>query len=138
MAEKFEREIEDILESLGEIGPKETGWQRLQRSLVGRWYRFLHAVRDLPRAIPADQLMLAAILFIVSAYFLRFVLPNVARVVGLFGLVLFLAAFILSFNQVMRGAGRELRWRGRQIDTGRGQPGFMDQFLLWLRRKLRG
>ena len=134
---QFDRDIEELLRSLGDLGPRETGWQRFRRGLATRWETFWWNVRALPRAVPADQLMIAALLFVVAAYFLRFALPGVARFVGLLGVGMFVAAFFFSFNQLF-GSRREIRWRGQPIDIGRGQSGFMDRLVLWLRRKLRG
>ena len=138
MATDFEREIEELLKSLGEIGPKETTAQRLRRNFIRRWYGFRAWLADLPRAVPADQLMLAAILFIVAAYFLRFVLPTVARFVGIAGLLMFCAAFVLSFNVLIRRSRPTPRWRGQPVDLNRHQATLLDRIILWARRKLRG
>ncbi|MBI2887878.1 MAG: hypothetical protein HYY02_11800 [Chloroflexi bacterium] len=138
MATEFERQLEELLKSLGDIGPKETAWQRFRRGAARRWSAFQSWVRNLPRAVPADQLMLAAIIVIIAAFFLRFVLPSAARFIGLAGLVLFIAAFVFSFNQLMRRSHTERRWRGQPVDTRSYQPSLLDRLVLWLRRKRRG
>lgn len=138
MASPYEREIEELLRSLGSIGPKETGWQRFRRVLGERLASFGQTLRELPHTIPADQLMLAALLMVVAAYFLRLVLPGLARFVGVVGLLMFVAAFLFSFQQLFGCSQHERRWRGRPIDMSRGQPALLDRLVFWLRRKMRG
>lgn len=137
MASPYEREIEELLRSLGPIGPKETGWQRFRRIMGGRLNGLVRSARDLPRTVPADQLMLAALLMVVAAYFLRLVAPELARIVGVIGLVMFVLAFSFSFQQLGRSRNQP-RWRGRPIDMRAGQPTMIDRFVFWLRRKMRG
>jgi len=138
MASPYEREIEELLRSLGPIGPKETGWQRFRRVIGARLNGLTTSIRDLPRAVPADQLMLAALLMVVAAYFLRLVAPELARIVGVVGLVMFVLAFAFSFQQLFGRSRNQPRWRGRPIDMRSGQPTMIDRFVLWLRRKMRG
>ena len=138
MATQYEREIEELLKKLGDIGPKETGWQRFRRVSVYRWYRFWYGVKNLPHTVPADQLMITAILLIVAAYFLRFAFRPLATLVGVLGVMLFCAAFIFSFHHIFKGSGQEIRWRGQIIDTRHGQPGLIDRLLIWFRSRFRG
>ena len=138
MASPYEREIEELLRSLGPIGPKETGWQRFRRLMEVRFTGLARSVRDLPRSVPADQLMLAALLMVVAAYFLRLVAPELARIVGVIGLVMFVLAFAFSFQQLFGRSRNQPRWRGRPIDMRSGQPTIIDRFVFWLRRKMRG
>ena len=138
MATPYEREIEELLRSLGDIGPKETGWQRFQRLASARIRAFGRRVRSLPHTVPADQLMLTALLFVIAAYFLRFVMPGAARFVGLAGIMLFIAAFAFSFSQLFGRSRNQRIWRGRPVDTRRYQPTLLDKFIFWLRRRMRG
>jgi len=138
MASPYEREIEELLKSLGELGPRETAWQRFRRVTGARLRGWARRIRDLPGTVPADQLMLAALLFVVAAFFLRFVLPGLARVVGVIGILMFLAAFAFSFQQLLGGSRYERRWRGRSMERSRGSPTPLDRFIFWLHRKLRG
>jgi hypothetical protein len=138
MPTPYEREIEELLKSLGDIGPKETGWLRFKRRWTARKNALLRSLADLPRTVPADQLMLTAILFVVAGYFMRLVLPSVARFVFLAGLILFVAAFFFSFNQLFGAKRNQRRWRGQPIDMRRPQPTILDHFIFWLRRKMRG
>jgi hypothetical protein len=141
MASPYEREIEELLRSLGPIGPKETGWQRFRRIMGARLTGLAGSIRDIPRTVPAEQLMIAAFLMVIAAYFLRLV-PGFSSIVGLLatvGIVMFVLAFGISFQQLFgRSRGNQPRWRGRPIDMRSGQPTMIDRFVFWLRRKMRG
>ncbi len=137
MASNYEQEIEELLSQLGDFTPKETGTQRFLRKMQARaraWWRFL---TDLPNTLAPDQLMITAIIFIAAAYFLRFVMPGAARFVGLFGIVLLLAAFYFSFQQLFGMGQREVRWRGQRLDVPDGQQSSLVRLVLWLRRQFR-
>ncbi|MSQ27118.1 MAG: hypothetical protein EXR51_03135 [Dehalococcoidia bacterium] len=138
MGSQFDRDIDDILSKLGEFGPKETGWQRLRRIAMARIAALGAAIRSLPQAVPGDQMMLAAVVFIAGAFFLRYVFPGFARLVAVAGLILFVAAFAVSFNQLFGSGRRRVRWRGQVIDMTAYGSGYLNRFLFWLRSKLRG
>lgn len=138
MGSQFDRDIDDILSRFGEFQPKESGWQRMRRLASARIAAFVANLRALPQAVPADQMMLAAVVFIVAAFFLRYVFPGFARFVGLAGLLLFLAAFVVSFNQLFGSGRRHVRWRGQVIDMTSYRSGYLNRFLFWLRRMFKG
>lgn len=122
MAEKFEREIEELLSRLGEWVPQDTPLQRSKR-VLGRWlFRWQegwrHALANLRNwRAPLDQLMLAGIVLVVLSYFLRFAVPMVARYTGVLGVILFFTAFALYFS-MGRQQRRDIRWRGRLVEPG--------------------
>lgn len=137
MASNYEQEIEELLSHLGDFTPKESGFQKFSRTVRNRVRAIGQSIVDLPRTVAADQLMLTAILCIVAAFFLRFVLPGAARIVGFLGLALFLAAFFFSFRQLF-GSGRgEIRWRGYRINMDSGQLNPLARLVLWVRRQFR-
>jgi hypothetical protein len=141
VATPYEREIEELLKSLSDFGPRETPAQRFQRLARQRWRGFLQRLRDLPRTVPADQLMLAALLFVVAAYFMRLVIPGAARFVGLAGVILFILAFAFSFQQFFGRSRGQTRWRGRPVQMSsyqHYQPTLLDKFFFWIRRRMRG
>ena len=138
MATPYEREIEEILRNIGPIGPRESGGQRFRRLMALRWKTVWRRVRDLPHTVPADQLMLTALLFVVAAYFMRFVIPGLARFVGLAGVILFVVAFAFSFHQLFGSAHRQSTWRGRPVNMSPIQPTLLDKLFFWLRRRMRG
>ena len=137
MGSQFDRDIDDILSRSGEFGPKESGWQRTRRLAMARVLAFWARIRALPQTVPADQMMLAAVIFIAAAFFLRYVFPSLARFVALAGLILFLAAFVVSFNQLFGSGRRQIRWRGQVIDMTSYSSGYLNRFLFWLRGKLK-
>ncbi len=138
MASQYEKDIEEILEGLGDLPITESPRQQFQRQWGRRARNLWWDIKALPSTIAADQLMIVALLCVVAAFFLRFMMPGVARFVGLAGLVLFIAAFAFSFNRFFGGGGREVRWRGQVIDLQSGQPSTIDRFIIWMRRKMRG
>ena len=137
MATRFEKEIEDLLRSIGEFGPKESWWQKLNRVGAARLRGTLEGVKQLPYAVPADQLMLTAILLIVASYFLRFAFRPLATVVGAVGLVMFFTAFVISFRYFF-GASKQVRWRGHTIDMRHDRQSPFARLTRWFRRRLRG
>lgn len=137
MPSEYEREIDEILQRLDELGPRRSRLHRFSRWLGRRWEAFAEWVRSLPNAVAADQLMVAAIVFVVAAFFLRFVVPPAARWVGVAGVLLFLLAFALSLRQIWGSGRREVRWRGRIIDMDDGRPTLADRLILWFRRQFR-
>lgn len=137
MDSRYEKEIEELLNGLGDMTPKETPLQKFARGLNNRLWSLWQTIKSLPTSLPADQLMITAIICIVAAYFLRFVLPGAARFVGIVGVLLFLGAFVFSFRQVFGGGNRDIRWRGHRIDMSSGQQSMIERFTQWLRRQFR-
>lgn len=137
MSSKFDRDIDDILSQFNDFRPRESGFARARRTMALKLAGMVNGFRALPQAVPADQMMLAALIFIVAAFFLRYVSPGTARLVGLLGLLLFVGAFILSFNQLFGGGRREVRWRGQPIELRPAPAGFVDRLVYWLRRMFR-
>jgi len=137
MSSKFDRDIEDILSQFNDSRPRVSALERARRALQARLAAVANSVRSLPRAVPADQMMLAALIFVIAAFFLRYVSPGIARLVGLAGLVLFVGALALSFHQLFGGGRREVRWRGQPIDLRPVPSGFVNRLVFWLRRFFR-
>lgn len=136
MAEKFEREIEELLSRLGEWVPQDTPFQRFKR-ILSRWlFRWQegwpHALTD-PRRwrIPLDQLMLAGIVLVVLSYLLRFVIPLAARYTGVLGVILFFTAFALYFS-VGQQRRRDIRWRGRSVEPRPGTRSWKARLRRWI------
>lgn len=138
MSTQYEKEIEELLKKLGDIGPKESWFQKAQRVATARWNGFWRGVRDLPYTLPADQLMLTAIFLIVASYFLRFAFRPLALIVGAAGLFMFFAAFAMSFRYFFGAGNRDIRWRGQVVDMRYSQLSPFLRLKNWLIRRLRG
>lgn len=132
---KFERELDELLASIGEWTPRESRSQRFRRRFRGwlsHWQEAVARMRWI--GIPTDQMMLGGILLIVFAYFLRLALPVAAAYVGLLGILVFFVAFALAIRGGRRR--RDARWRGRFLDPyRRGGLGLLARLLLWWQRR---
>ncbi|MBI4498252.1 MAG: hypothetical protein HY689_10170 [Chloroflexi bacterium] len=129
---RFERELEELLVSLGEWTPRESRSQRFRRRFRAWLYRWQEAIARMRwGGLPADQMMLVGMVLIVFAYFLRLALPAGAAYVGLLGVLLFFVAFALAVTGGRRR--RDIRWRGHLVEPSpyRSSP---PPFLAWLRR----
>ena len=133
MPSEYEREIEEILRRMGDLTPRRTRMQRLGDAVARQTQGFRRWLGSVARGVPADQLMLLAIVCVVSSLLLRFI--PLMRWVGLAGVLLFLLAFALSFRQVWGRRSPQKRWRGRIIDINDGRPTLADRLIVWFRRQ---
>lgn len=134
---RFDRELEELLASLGELPAREpprSRWQRRVRTVLYRWQEIVAGLRW--RGIATEQLMLAGIVLIVLAYFLRLAGPLSAAAgwVALIGIVSFFSGFVMSVASSRRR--RPQRWRDRPISIEQGVP-WTERMRRWLRRNLR-
>jgi len=135
MADRFEREIEDILRKIDDFPsgrrPRRTPG-RLQRRIAA-WQRAL-AIR-LSR-ITTGQLMIASLIVMLVSYFFRAAIGS-HWVYGLiFGLILFFTTFALSFRNGV--SGPEPYYRGRPRSYYRAeQPPLFTRVRDWWRRQHR-
>ena len=120
MSDRIQREVEDLLAKLDELPSRRPlrlrirdGVSRAVRTLGG----FFSGLR-LPR-ISLGQILLLGIALIVIAYVANPGSASVTRIFIVVGVVLFLAAFILSLRRSAYG-GRppEKRWRGVPMEMG--------------------
>jgi hypothetical protein len=111
--DKFEREIEDILNKLDRF-PKPKPGDRVRQAFsrqVSGWQR--RAALRLAN-LSVGQIMLAGIVMILVGYFFRVALPGIWYYLVIFGLILFFTSFLLSFFGAGRARGRgQVYWRGR-------------------------
>lgn len=133
---RFDRELEELLASLGELPAREpprNRWQRRLRTVLYRWQETVARLRW--RGIATEQLMLVGIVFIVMAYFLRLASPTLAGWIGLLGVVLFFGAFAMAVAGNRRR--RSNQWRGQVVSFGQGRVPWTERVRRWLRRNLR-
>ena len=133
---RFDRELEELLASLGELPPRETPRSRMRRRLRTLLYRWQEGVARMRwNGIATDQMMLVGIVLIVLAYFVRLVSTLAAGYLGLFGVLVFFAAFGLAVASNRRRS--QARWRGQVIPFDRGRVSWAERMRRWLRRNLR-
>lgn len=115
--QKFEREIDEILSRLEDF-PQKRRKLRWRRRFSNGWARVADAVGAVTSRISVGQVMLAAIVLIVAAFFFRDLDPQVTTYLIILGLVLFVGAFIASLLPRGGGAPQRRYWRGQPIDYG--------------------
>lgn len=145
MADKFEREIEEILARLDdqlpagqkapERPPVSIAAKRKQKARAERVSRMRSA--PLLQMNPANILVAGAVVMVAGLILSTFAGPFIW--LSLAGVVMFLAAFLLSFRRTSRpGAAAEPRgyfWRDRYIEYGPTNPGPGTRIKGWFRRK---
>lgn len=124
MADRYQREIEEILEQAGESAPpvspapKRSGlrriiWAHIKQSLAGK-----------PLSFSPGRAMLAAVLLLLAALVLNSVGVGPVALVALAGLILFIVAYGMFF---IRPPKAQKRWRGQVIEEESGGS-FWDRF----------
>lgn len=137
MPSEYEREIDEILRRMDEVSPRRSLRFRASRWVRLRWQALAGWVRGLPTALPADQLMVGALVCGVAFVIMRSLAPGLAIWIGLAAVVMFVAAFAISIGRVSGSSRNEVRWRGKVIDMRSGQPTVADRIILWLRRQFK-
>lgn len=126
MADRIEKEIEELLAKLDTFPPPKPWHVRLRESIsnaIGSVFDAIGRI-PLPRINPG-HMVLIAIAVIVMAYFLYDDLGNVARWIILGAIVAFIAAFIISLRRNssrISGGGGAKYWRDRPIDMSKPGP----------------
>ena len=113
MADRYQREIEEILEQAGEAAPpiapsprkvglRKLVWAHIKQSLAGK-----------PLSFSPGRAMLAAVLLLLAALVLNSVGVGPVALVALAGLILFIVAYGMFF---IRPPKAQKRWRGQVIE----------------------
>jgi hypothetical protein len=149
MADKVQREIEELLDKLDNFVPEE----RFASKIRDRRKREKAAARTSPTlgerirrrlsGITLGHIMLAGIACFLIAFFFRDALGGAASWISIAGLVMTIGAFVLSIFSRGSGARTPLfpagtgtvqkRWRGQVIEYG--EPSTVDRVRGWFRRK---
>ena len=127
MSQKYQREIEEILQQAGEQESKgkSGGDGRSLPRLV--WLHFLQSIRGKPWAILPGRVMLTAGALLLAAVVMSSLSPGLFAPLAWAGLLLFIIGYAMFF---VRPPRVEKRWRGQTIDYG-------DTWWDRLRRKIR-
>ena len=113
MADRYQREIEEILRKAGDVAPpvapspRKAGlrrliWTNIKQSLAGK-----------PLSFTPGRAMLAAVLLLLAALVLNSVGVGPVALVALAGLILFIVAYGMFF---IRPPKPQKRWRGQVIE----------------------
>ena len=128
MSNRYQREIEEILQQAGELGTGKgrRGGRRGLLSLLRGYMAQAIGGRNL--SITPGRVMLVAVALLLSALIMTSAIPGLVGPLAWAGLLLFIVGYAMFF---IRRKGPEKRWRGRRVDDGE------DSWLERLRRKIR-
>lgn len=130
MTQKYEREIEEILKNLGEFVRDEPLSRRVSRRIDTWRSRFQVPLGNWRRYLTVQWFMVASIALIMLGFLLRVVSPLLASYANLLGLLLFIAAILMSVLH-LGGQRRPRGWRGRVIEISSHDPNWWQS---WQRR----
>jgi hypothetical protein len=130
MPNRIEREIEEILTRLDEFVPDESRMRRLRRRARAALQAVWDEVRHRTRGITAGHVVLASVVVLLVAFFLRGSFPTFFRIATWVAVGALFAAIFFSIRPVRRQSTRY--WRGQPVDVRR--PGLLTRLRWWLRR----
>ena len=117
MGQRYEREIDEILEQAGNIGSR-SGNKGLF-SLV--WTYCAQSIGGPVKSLRPGRVMLIAVAILILALFLNASMPgmNIVAPIAVTGLILFIVAYAMFFIRPPNKSNPEKRWRGQPIDDDR-------------------
>jgi hypothetical protein len=129
MADRIEREIEEILNKLDNFVPERARAKyRKPTKAPGALQRWL-------ARISMRKVMMWALVVVLIAFFMRGVPGAYLLLIG--ALIVFVTAFILSTRGSSSGStSTQKRWRGQPMDLR--EPGWPDKIKAWLKGKKHG
>ena len=133
MAQRYQREIEEILQQVNEKGASSkspSGLSPAQRRVPRRPGRNSGGLAARLAGFPSPgRFLLAGIALLVAALVLRSTIPGIAGPMTWAGVGLFITAYILFFTRARRPMER--RWRGRSMEDA-SPTRFLERLRTWL------
>lgn len=121
MADKIQREVEDLLAKLDKFPPPKPWLVRLWESIADMFYGIYDLIAGIPfPRLSAGHILLGLLLIgfalyaILSGGFMRWI------IIG--SVFIFVAAFAVSLSRKTSGPSQQKYWRNKPIDLG-GQSG---------------
>ena len=113
MADRYQREIEEILQQAGELGPGKArrGGQRGLLALMRM--HIAQSIGGRTWSITPGRVMLVAVALLLSALIMTTSVPGIVGPLAWAGLLLFIVGYAMFF---IRPNKVEKRWRGQPID----------------------
>ena len=133
MSERYQREIEEILQQVGEGTPNKESKQTGRGFLLAPLSRFFRGV-GAHLYLSSGRLMTIIVVLLLSAILVSAIFPGLLGPFVWLGLILFILGYALFFARP--GSKMEPRWRGRPVDQlwgGRGESAW-ERFQRWLKR----
>ena len=114
MAERYKKEIEEILQQAGDLGSG--GPSRSKPTFLKLvWLQMVQSLGGKTWAIRPGRVMLVAVVLLLAALLLRPTLPGIVGLLAWAGLILFIVGYAMFF---IRPPKVEKRWRGETIEYG--------------------
>ncbi len=140
MADKFEREIDEILSKIHDFPQRPPASRRVGNRLAQRITGLQRSLTVRLSRISVSQVMLTALGLMVFSYFFKAALGELWVYGLILGLILFFTAFALSLRSG-GGAGRSepyFRGQPRSFYTAGNTAALMDRIKAWWRQQRRG
>jgi Flp pilus assembly protein TadB len=119
MSNRLQQEIEELLEKIERFPPKRPLWKKVLQTVQRGVGNVVHAATAVPfPRVSLGHVALAAIVIVVVAW-IAFPFTDVTRWVIIGGILLFVAAFVMSLRRQSRPPTQKY-WRDRPIDLSRG------------------
>lgn len=121
MPQKYQREIEEILQQAGDLGLSEPPKSR-QKLSFGRlaWEYFKQSIGGSALSITPGRIMLGAVLILLAALVLNLATPGfgIVGILAWLGFILFIAGYAMFF---IKPKPVQKRWRGDVIEYSEGE-----------------
>ena len=115
MPDRYQREIEDILQQAGDLGTGPRSGRRRGGLLALVWRYLGQAPSGNAWGITPGRVMLAAVAVLLLALVAGSMTSGVAPLLGFAGLLLFIVGYAMFFIKPPKA---EKRWRGQPIEYG--------------------
>ena len=116
MSERYQREIEEILNQAGESAPADRSKKGRGIPLIPPFFR-KGSGTDRRVHFSSGRLMFIGLALLLSAILVSAMFPGLLGLIMLLSLILFILGYVLFFARP--SAGPEKRWRGRVIEQDR-------------------
>lgn len=134
MSERYQREIEEILQQVGEATPTKEPRKAGKNSLLSPIFRIGRSIGNLIY-LSSRRLMTIGIALLLSAIFVSIIFPGLLGPLVWLGLIIFILVYAMFFARP--NLKMDKRWRGRSVDppssAWRGE-GLWDRLQRWLKR----
>jgi hypothetical protein len=136
MADRIEREIEDILRKIDDFVPEGNRRRKPPPAKTSPLSNLTTWLSQRLTPLSLGQVMMYALVVVIAAFFFRFLKPAVMRWLMIGGLIVLGTAFVLS----VFGGGRTARqpekiWRGQPLDLS--GPSWPDRVKYWIKGRRR-
>jgi hypothetical protein len=132
MADRIEREIEEILKKIDKL-PEGASRPKARRASGSGPVKSSGGGSKWLSSVTMRKVMMWALVAVIVAFFMRGIPGGYWLLIG--AIIVFVTAFILSTRGGPVASGPEKRWRGQPLDLS--EPGWPDKLKAWLKGRKR-